>query len=101
RVLVEHGDVVPERREVAGDGERRRPRPDTSYFFTVELFCFTREFRRNVSLQIRGNPLQAADGDGFGLGEVFVLDSAAPAGGLAGTVAGAPEDAGEHVAVPV
>src|SRR6185436_1107859 len=55
--------------------------------------------------------LQAADRDGFGplvvarrIGPargVILLDAAAPAGGLAGTVAGAAEYPGENIGVPV
>ena len=39
RVLVEHGDVVAERREVARDGERRRAGADAGDALAVR-FCF-------------------------------------------------------------
>src|SRR5262249_55484227 len=52
-------------------------------------------------LQVRGDSLQPADRDRLGLGEVLVLDAAAPAGGLAGAIAGASQDSGENVRLPV
>src|SRR5207253_6521989 len=52
-------------------------------------------------LEVRGDALQAADRDGFGLLEVGVLHAAAAAGGLARPVARSPEDAGEDVGHPV
>jgi hypothetical protein len=55
----------------------------------------------DVVLVVGGDALQAADRDRFGLLGLCFLDPAAPAGGLAGPVAGAPEDAGKHVGFPV
>src|SRR6185295_4792248 len=52
-------------------------------------------------LVVGGDALQAADRNGFGFFAVVFLDAPAPAGGLAGTVAGAPENSRENVGVPV
>ena len=54
-----------------------------------------------VVLVVGGDALQAADRDRLGLSPLVLLDAAAPAGGLAGTVAGAAEDSGEDVRLPV
>ena len=54
-----------------------------------------------VVLVVRGDALQAADRDRLGLRLVFFLDAAAAARGLARTIAGAAEDSGEDVRLPV
>src|SRR5258706_14381606 len=50
---------------------------------------------------IGGNTLEAADRDRFGLGLVVLLDPSAATGRFAGAVAGAAENAGEDVRLPV
>src|SRR5262249_54224832 len=102
RVLVEHGDVVTERGQVARDGERRRASADADDFLAVLLLRRARHRLLDVrGLVIGGDTLEAADGDRFRLRLVFFLDAAAAAGGLARAVAGAAEDAREHVRFPV
>ena len=56
---------------------------------------------RDVFLVVGGDALQAADRDRLGLLALVFLHAAAAARGLARTVAGAPEDAGEDVRFPV
>ena len=94
---VEHGDVVAERREIARDGQRRGARADAA-----RCACrssapagFGRRSRMS-SLLIGGDALQPADRDRLGLRvRLFALDASAAAGGLARTVAGAPENSRE------
>src|SRR5207244_10144354 len=100
RVLVEYGDVVAERREVARDGERRGPGADARDPFPVFLRGGLGHPRLDVALVVGGDALQAADRHGLGLLAVVLLDAAAPAGGLAGTVAGAAENSGKDLRVP-
>src|SRR5690606_30011766 len=57
--------------------------------------------RAHVALVVGGHALEAADRDRLGLRAVVLLDPPAPAGRLAGAVAGAAEDPREDVAVPV
>ncbi len=67
-------------------------------FFLVAAFGHA---RLDVALVVGGDALEAADRDRFGFLAVVFLDAAAPAGRFAGPVAGAPEDAGEDVGLPV
>ena len=50
----------------------------------------------DLPFEVGGDPLEPADGYGF-----VTLQPPAPAGGLAGTIAGAAQDAGEDVGLPV
>ena len=97
--------LVAERREIARDGQRRRARRRRAR-------CACRSSARpacgsrvaDVFLEVGGDALQAADRDRLGLalpGVAALLDAAAAARGLAGTVAGAPENAGKDVRFPV
>jgi hypothetical protein len=55
----------------------------------------------DVVLEVRGDALQPADRDRLGLGGLCFLDAAAPACGLARSIARAAEDPREHVRFPV
>ena len=50
----------------------------------------------DLTFEVGGHPLEPADGYGF-----VTLQPPAPAGGLAGTIAGAAQDAREDVGFPV
>src|SRR5262249_27414582 len=102
RVLVEHRDLVAERREVARHRERSGPGADAGDALAVlrrrgpgHLRLHARRF-----LIVGGNALQTADRDRLGLLLVMVFDAAAPASGLAGAITGAAEDSGEDVGAP-
>ncbi len=95
RLGIVEDDVVAERGEVARHGQRGRAGADQRDALAVAGFRRPRQAASDVFLVVGGDALQAADGDGL------VLDPSAPAGGLAGPVAGAPEDAGEDIGVPV
>src|SRR6267378_3292980 len=101
RVLVEDGDVVAERREVARDGERRGPGADAGDALAVFFRGGLWHSRLDVALVVGGNALQAADRHGLGLRAVIFLDAPPPAGRLARAIAGAPEYSWKNVGVPV
>ncbi len=64
----------------------------------LPFFCCTPALGHaaaHVLLEVGGDALEAADRDGL------LLDAAAAAGGLAGAVAGAAENAGKDVRLPV
>src|ERR1700760_3122908 len=86
-VGIENGALVPERRQVAGNGQRSGPGPDEGDALAVLLRSRSRQARFDVALVVGGDALQPADCDRL------VLDPAAPAGGLARPVTGAPEHA--------
>ena len=94
-VLLEDRDLVAERHEVVGHRERGAAGADAGDrlpFLSLGIFGSRAVMSSRV---IGGDALQAADGD-----RLF-FDAAAAAGRLAGPVADAPEDAGEHVRVAV
>src|SRR6185295_1844472 len=95
RVLIEHGALIAERREIARNAERRGTAADERDALAVLHLRRTRQARGDVVLEIGGDAFEAADRDGI------FFNAAASAGGLAGTVAGAAEDAGEHVRAPI
>src|SRR6185295_9921786 len=80
RVLVEHGDLVAERREVARHGERRRAGADAGDLLAVG-FCFLpggNSFGDVVVVFVVGsNSLEPADRDRLRLGRLLFLDAAA------------------------
>ena len=94
-VLVEDHDLIAERGEVAGDGERGGSAADEGNALAVLLRRRLGQPLRDVVLVVGGDALQAADR------HRLVFHAHAPAGRLAGTVAGAPEHAGKHVRMPV
>ena len=100
-VAVEHRDVVAERREIARDGERCGPRADERDALAVLVRRRLGKERADVVLVVRGDALQPADRDGLGFLGVALFDAPAAACGLARAVAGAAEDAGEDVRLPV
>ena len=102
RVAVEDDDVVAERREVARDGERGRPGADAGDALAVLLraaACGRRSRMSSLLSAATRFRRQIATGSGFSA--LRFLDAAAPARRLARTIAGAPEDAGEDVRLPV
>jgi hypothetical protein len=101
-LAVEHRDGVALGGQIARHGERGRPGADAGHPLALALLGRRGHQRAHaLALEVGGDALQAADRHRLGLGEVFLFDPAAPAGRLAGPVAGAPEDAGEDVAHPV
>jgi hypothetical protein len=95
RVLLEDHDLVADRQQVVGDRQRRRARADAGDTPAVPARRRLRQPRRDVVAQVGCHALQAADR------HRFFLDAATPAGGLAGAVADASEDAREHVGFAV
>jgi hypothetical protein len=100
-IAVEYHDLVAQRSEIAGDGERGRTAADAGN----PLAVFLRRARQVpgdvVILEVGGDALQAADRDRLRLGRLCFLDPAASAGRLAGAVAGASENPRKHVRFPV
>ena len=94
-VLFEDHDFVAERHQVVRDGERCRAGADAGDALAVFLAGDFRKAIRDVVAQVGRDALQAADGDGF------AVHAAAAAGRLAGAIAGAPENRGEHIRFPV
>ena len=103
RVAVEHRDRVPQRRQVACDGERGRTGTDAGDAAAVAVRGRRRQQRtdRRGVLVVGGDALEPADRDRLGLVLVGLLDPSTPAGRLARSIAGAPQDAREHVGIPV
>src|SRR5690606_25059729 len=101
RVGLEHGDVITQRRKIAGHGQRGRAGADAGHAESVLLRCRRRHARAHVTLEIRGHALEPADRHRLGLAGVVLLHPPAPARRFTGAVAGAPEDAGKDVALPV
>ena len=95
RIAVEHHAGVAERRQIARHRERGRPAADQRDALAVLLLRRFRQPLLDVVFVVGGDALQAADR------HRLVLDAHAPAGRLAGAVAGAPENAREHVRLPI
>ena len=94
-VLLEDDHLVAERHQVVGHGERRRPGADADDAPAVLAGRDHREAVGDVAAEVGGDPLQAADR------HRRAVDPGAPARGLAGPVAGAPEDPRKHVGLAV
>ncbi len=95
RVGIEHHAVIADRRQIARHGERGRAAADQRDALAV---LARRRFRQpllDVVFVVGGDALQAADR------HRLVLDAHAPAGRLAGAVAGAPENPRKHVRLPI
>src|SRR5690606_5227577 len=94
---IEDVQLVAERRQVAGHGEGRGTGAHQGNALAVLLGGLGGDALGDILLDlvVGGDALEAADGDGL------FLDPAATAGGLAGAVTGAAEDAGEYVGFPV
>src|SRR5208282_1827332 len=91
RVQVKHDAVVTHRREVARHGERSGAAADQRDALAVLAGGRFGQAGADVVLVVGGDALESADRDGV------LLDAAAPAGGLARSVAGASQNAGKHV----
>src|SRR6266542_3379489 len=87
--------MVAKRHQVARHGQRGRPGADQGDALAVFLCWDGRQVGAYVALVVGGDPLQPADR------HRLLLDPAAPAGRLARPVAGAPEDAGKDVRLPI
>src|ERR1700730_12877588 len=94
-VAIEHHTGVAERREVARNRERGGAAPDERNALAVLVYGGARETSLDVILEIGGDALEAADR------HRLLLDAATPTRRLAGPVAGAAEDAWEHVRFPI
>ena len=92
---VENAHLIAGQRQVAGHGQRRGAGADTGDALAVLGRRRLRQPLGEIVLEVGRNALQAADGDRF------LVNAAAPAGRLAGTVAHAPENSREHVRPPV
>ncbi len=103
RVAVEDCALVAERRQVARRSQRGRSGADEGDALSV----LARRALRHpvadvVALLVGGDALQAADRDRFRLDPVLALfHPTAAASGLTGPVAGAAENAGKDVGLPV
>ena len=95
RILIEHHAVIAERRQVARDRERGGAAAHQRDALAVLDGRRLGQPVADIVLVVGGDALQAADRD-----RLF-LDAAAPAGRLARPVAGAPEDSGKHVRLPI
>jgi hypothetical protein len=95
RILIEHGQVVAERREIARHGERSGTAADQRDALAVLQARRLRHAAGDVVLVIGGDALEAADCDGI------FFDAAAAACGLARAVAGASENPRKHVGLPI
>jgi hypothetical protein len=95
RVLLEQVDLVAVGEKVPGHGQRCGPGPDAGDPLAVLDGGDLGQVGGDVAPIVGGDPLQATDGNGLFFG------AHAPAGGLAGPVAGAPQNAGKDVRVPV
>src|SRR5262249_4034008 len=95
RILVEHDAGVAERGEVARDSERGRATTHESDALAVPALGGLRQAAADVVLEVGRDALEATDRD-----RLF-LDATAAARRLAGTVAGAAEDAGKYVRLPI
>jgi hypothetical protein len=93
--LLEHDDLVAERHEVVGDSEPRGARADAGDSPAVLLGRDDGQALADVAPEVGGDALQSTDG------YWAPVDAVAPAGRLAGPVAGAAEDAGEHVGLAI
>ncbi len=93
--LLEDRHLVAERHQVVGHGQRRRAGADERHLLAVLGRRGLGQPGRDVALVVGGDALQPADG------HRLAVDAGAPAGRLARPVAGAPEDAGEHVRLAV
>ena len=90
-VLFEYGDLIAQRQQIIGHGQRRGPRADAGDPLAVFLARRFGQQRGDVVAIVGGDAFQPADGD-----RLF-LDAAAAAGRFAGPVANAAQNAGEHV----
>ncbi|OIQ71442.1 hypothetical protein GALL_469390 [mine drainage metagenome] len=88
-------DMITQRCQVAGHCQGRRTGADQGDLLAVARGRGLGHQAADIALHIRRDSLQAADRDRF------FLDTAAPAGGFTGAVAGTAENPGEYVRLPV
>ena len=103
-ILVVDHDLVAQHGEIARHGERGGAAADAGDALAVLLRRLGhRGLDALVVLVVGGDALEAADRDRLllALDQVLVLDAAAPAGRLTGSVAGAAQDPREDVGLPV
>jgi hypothetical protein len=89
-LAVEHRHVVAQRRQVARHRQRRRPGADAGHALAVLLLGGAGHALAHTVLHVGRHALEAADGHRLRVLRIGFLHPAAPAGGLAGPVAGAP-----------
>jgi hypothetical protein len=94
-VLLEYRDFVAQGQQVVGDGERCRAGADTGDALAVFLARRLRQQRRDVVAIVGGDAFQTTDGN-----RLF-LDSAAPAGGFAGSIADSAQDTRKNVGLSI
>ncbi len=92
---IEQHDLVALGGEIARDGERGRSGADQGDALAVAARRRARQAGADITLIVGGDALEPADRDRF------LLHPSAPAGRLARTVAGAPENPREHVGLPI
>jgi hypothetical protein len=90
-VLLEDRDLVAERHEIIGDGERRRSRADAGNSSSILLAWNGGQPVADVPSQVARDALQTTDGDGR------AIDARATTGRFARSVTRATEDAGKDV----
>ena len=95
RQLLEDRHLVAERHQVVGDRQRRRAGADERHLLAVLLGRRGRQQMLHLAAVVGGDALQAADRDRL------AVHAAAAARRLAGAIAGAPENAGEHVRLAI
>ena len=95
RPFFEDGALVPQRHQVVRHGEGGRTGADEGHLLAVLRSRSFRDAIGDVVLVIGGHALQAADRDGL------AVDASTPARRLARTVAGAAQDAREHVRLAI
>src|SRR5581483_3836103 len=102
-ILVVDHDLIAEHGEIARHREGSGTTADTGDALAVLVRRLRHALLDVAVLVVGSDALQAADRDGFllALDQRLVLDAAAPAGRLAGAVAGAAQDPGEDVRLPI
>ena len=93
--LLEHGDLISERHQIVGHGERCGTRAHARDVLAVLARGNGRQQVSVLALEIGRNAFETADGDGRG------VNAGAPADRLTRTVARAPQDGGEHIRLAV
>ena len=94
-ILLENRDLVAQRQQIVGHGQRRRSCADARDALAVLFLRRPGQARRDVVAVVRGDALQSADG------YRLFLDTAPPAGRFAGPIADPAQDAGEYIGIPI
>ena len=103
RVLIEQGDLIAQHSQIARDGQRGRPGAQAGNLAPVGNFGRLGHAGVDVVLIVGGHALQAADCHRLlaAAGQVLVLHPATAARRFARAVAGAAQNSGEDVRLPV